>query len=145
MVTRLSRVGYDHVIGFLEGGIEAWKKAGKETDAIRSITAEELADILDKEPGANVLDVRKKSEFLSEHIIGAENAPLDFINDSMSQINKDATTYVHCAGGYRSMVFTSILRARGFDNLVDVKGGFKAIKETNRFKVSDYVCPTTLL
>lgn len=145
VVTRLSRVGYDHVIGFLEGGIEAWKKAGKETDAIRSITAEELADILDKEPGANVLDVRKKSEFLSEHIIGAENAPLDFINDSMSQINKDATTYVHCAGGYRSMVFTSILRARGFDNLVDVKGGFKAIKETNRFKVSDYVCPTTLL
>lgn len=145
VVTRLSRVGYDHVIGFLEGGIEAWKKAGKETDAIRSITAEELADILEKEPGANVLDVRKKSEFLSEHIIGAENAPLDFINDSMSQINKDATTYVHCAGGYRSMVFTSILRARGFDNLVDVKGGFKAIKETNRFKVSDYVCPTTLL
>ncbi len=145
VVTRLSRVGYDHVIGFLEGGIEAWKKAGKETDAIRSITAEELADILDKEPGANVLDVRKKSEFQSEHIIGAENAPLDFINDSMSQIDKNATTYVHCAGGYRSMVFTSILRARGFDNLVDVKGGFKAIKETNRFKVSDYVCPTTLL
>lgn len=145
VVTRLSRVGYDHVIGFLEGGIEAWKKAGKETDAIRSITAEELADILDKEPNANVLDVRKKSEFQSEHIIGAENAPLDFINDSMSQINKDATTYVHCAGGYRSMVFASILRARGFDNLVDVKGGFKAIKETNRFKVSDYVCPTTLL
>ncbi|MBL7752738.1 MAG: rhodanese-like domain-containing protein, partial [Chitinophagaceae bacterium] len=145
VVTRLSRVGYDHVIGFLEGGIEAWKKAGKETDSIRSITAEELADILDKEPGANVLDVRKNSEFLSEHIIGAENAPLDFINDSMSQIDKNATTYVHCAGGYRSMVFTSILRARGFDNLVDVKGGFKAIKETNRFKVSDYVCPTTLL
>ncbi|MDX1955803.1 MAG: MBL fold metallo-hydrolase [Chitinophagaceae bacterium] len=145
VVTRLSRVGYDHVIGFLEGGIEAWKNAGKETDAIRSITAEELADILDKEPNAKVLDVRKKSEFQSEHIIGAENAPLDFINDSMSQIDKTATTYVHCAGGYRSMVFTSILRARGFDNLVDVKGGFKAIKETNRFKVSDYVCPTTLL
>lgn len=145
VVTRLSRVGYDHVIGFLDGGIQSWIKAGKEVDSIRSITVEELADILDKNPQAPVLDVRKKSEYLSEHIIGAENAPLDFINDSMAQVDKNATTYVHCAGGYRSMVFASILRARGFDNLVDVKGGFKAIKESGRFKVSEYVCPTTLL
>jgi len=145
VVTRLSRVGYDHVIGFLEGGIDAWKKDGKELDQIRSISADELADILEKDPKANVLDVRKKSEYLSEHVEGADNAPLDFINDSMSQINREETTYVHCAGGYRSMVFASILRARGFDKLVDVKGGFKAIKDTGRFKVTDYVCPTTLL
>ncbi len=145
VVTRLSRVGYDYVIGYLDGGIQSWIQAGKEVDSIRSITAEELADILDKDPKAAVLDVRKNSEYLSEHILGAENAPLDFINDSMAQVDKNTTTYVHCAGGYRSMVFASILRARGFDNLVDVKGGFKAIKESGRFKVTDYVCPTTLL
>lgn len=145
VVTRLSRVGYDYVIGYLQGGIEAWKKAGKELDSIKSISADELADIQSKDPSINILDVRKKSEYLSEHIIDAENAPLDFINDSMAMINKDKTYYVHCAGGYRSMVFTSTLRARGFDNLIDVKGGFKAIKEGNRFQVSDYVCPSTLL
>lgn len=145
VVTRLSRVGYDHVIGFLKGGIAAWQQAGKELDSITSITAEELAAIQKATPATAVLDVRKQSEYLSEHIIGAENAPLDTINDSMSQLDKDKTYYVHCAGGYRSMVFTSILRARGFNNLVDVKGGFKAIKESQLFPVSDYVCPSTLL
>lgn len=145
VVTRLSRVGYDHVIGFLKGGIAAWQQAGKELDNITSITAEELAAIQKTAPAMAVLDVRKQSEYLSEHIIGAENAPLDTINDSMSQLDKDKTYYVHCAGGYRSMVFTSILRARGFNNLVDVKGGFKAIKESQLFTVSDYVCPSTLL
>ncbi len=144
-VTRLSRVGYDFVIGYLEGGIDAWKKAGLETDSITSITADEMADILAQDADAPVLDVRKKSEYLSEHILTAENAPLDNVNDAMSMIDKDKTYYVHCAGGYRSMIFTSIMRARGFDNLVDVKGGFKAIKESGNFKISDYVCPTTLL
>jgi rhodanese-related sulfurtransferase len=93
----------------------------------------------------NILDVRKNSEFLSEHVIGAENAPLDYINDSMLQVNKNKTYYVHCAGGYRSMIFTSILKARGFDNLIDISGGFKALKESENFIVSDYVCPSTLL
>ncbi|MBL7683931.1 MAG: MBL fold metallo-hydrolase [Flavipsychrobacter sp.] len=145
VVTRLSRVGYDYVIGYLNGGIEAWKKAGKEVDNIKSITPDSLADILSAQPDAEVLDVRKKSEFLSEHIVTAENAPLDNVNDAMSMIDKNKTYYVHCAGGYRSMIFTSILRARGFNNLIDVSGGFKAIKETNRFAVTDYVCPSTLL
>ncbi len=144
-VTRLSRVGYDHVIGYLEGGVEAWKNAGKELDVIKSISATELADIQTSEPGVNILDVRKKSEYQSEHIESAENTPLDVVNEAMPMIDKNKKYYVHCAGGYRSMVFVSILRARGFDNLIDVKGGFKAIKETNRFKVTDYVCPTTLL
>jgi hydroxyacylglutathione hydrolase len=144
-VTRLSRVGYDYVIGYLEGGIEAWKKAGKELDSITSISVDELAGLRAKDPSINILDVRKKSEYESEHIIDAENAPLDFINDSMAMIDKNKTYYVHCAGGYRSMIFASTLRARGYDNLVDVKGGFKAIKESNRFKVSEYVCPSTLL
>ena len=143
VITRLARVGYDYTIGYLKGGFNSWKKAGKEIDHIDSISAEELAQIMNKEK-VNVLDVRKKSEFLSEHIVDAENAPLDFINDSMAQIDKNKTYYVHCAGGYRSMIFNSILRARGYDNLVDVKGGFKDIKESGRFRVSDYVCPSTL-
>lgn len=145
VITRLSRVGYDHVIGFLEGGIEAWKKAGKETDSIPGITVDELSVLQQKNAGINILDVRRNSEYLSEHVIGALNTPLDYVNDAMSQIDKNKTYYVHCAGGYRSMIFTSILRARGFENLVDIKGGFKAIKESNKFPVSDYVCPSTML
>lgn len=145
VITRLAPVGYDFTIGFLKGGFEAWKAAGKEMDAIQSIDVEQLAGIVAKNPQANILDVRKNSEYLSEHILDAENAPLDFINESMLKIDKNKTYYVHCAGGYRSMIFNSTLRARGYDNLIDVKGGFKAIKESNKFKVSDYVCPSTLL
>ncbi len=144
VITRLARVGYDFTIGYLKDGFNSWKNAGKEIDHIDSISAEELSQIMNKEK-VNVLDVRKKSEFQSEHIVDAENAPLDFINDSMAQIDKTKTYYVHCAGGYRSMIFNSILRARGFDNLVDVKGGFKDIKESGRFNVSEYLCPSTLL
>ena len=145
VVTRLARVGYDYAIGYIKGGFEEWKKAGKEVDTIQSINADELAEILAKNPEANILDVRKKSEYASEHIANAENAPLDNINDSMLKVNKDKTYYVHCAGGYRSMIFASILKARGYDKLVDVKGGFKSLKESGKFNVTDYVCPTTLL
>jgi hydroxyacylglutathione hydrolase len=144
IVTRLARVGYDYSIGYLQGGYEAWKKSGKESDHIVSLTADELYNIQQKEK-INILDVRKKSEFDSEHVVDAENAPLDFINDSMQQIKRNQKYYVHCAGGYRSMVFISTLRARGFDNLIDIDGGFKALKESEKFKVTDYVCPTTLL
>jgi len=144
VVTRLARVGYDHTIGYLKGGFAAWKQAGKEMDQIQSVDADLLAAILEKQSVA-ILDVRKKSEYGSEHILDAENAPLDVINESMAQIDKDKTYYVHCAGGYRSMIFTSILRARGYDKLIDVKGGFKAIKDSGKFKISDYVCPSTLL
>lgn len=144
VITRLARVGYDFTIGYLKGGFAAWQAAGKEADTITSISADELADLMNKET-LNVLDVRKKSEYQSEHLVGAENAPLDFINDSMLQVDKNKTYYVHCAGGYRSMIFNSILRARGYNNLVDVKGGFKSMKESNRFRISEYVCPSTLL
>lgn len=144
VITRLARVGYDHTIGYLEGGIEAWQKAGKEVDQVKSVTAHELAAIMKKEK-VNMLDVRKSSEYLSEHITDAENTPLDFINESMLQVDKNKTYYVHCAAGYRSMIFNSILRARGYDNLIDVKGGFKSIKESGAFTITDYVCPTTLL
>ncbi|QEH41462.1 rhodanese-like domain-containing protein [Chitinophaga sp. XS-30] len=144
VIVRLARVGYDHTIGYLKGGFPAWEKAGLETDAIPTITADELAAKMEQGPVA-ILDVRKKSEYLSEHVIDAENAPLDFINESSAGLDKEKTWYVHCAGGYRSMIFNSILRARGYHHLIDVKGGFKAIKESGKFKVTDYVCPTTLL
>ncbi|MFY7810188.1 MAG: MBL fold metallo-hydrolase [Flavobacterium sp.] len=145
VVTRLARVGYDNALGYLNGGINAWINEGKEIDTITSISAEELFEVQKNNPDINILDVRKSSEYESEHIINAENAPLDYINDSMMKINKDKTYYVHCGGGYRSMVFISTLKARGFDNLIDVAGGFKAIKESEKFKVSQYVCPSTLL
>jgi hydroxyacylglutathione hydrolase len=144
IVTRLARVGYDYCIGYLEGGFEAWKNAGQEVDMIHQVTVDELAEIM-KGGNVHLLDVRKKSEYDSEHVVDAENAPLDFINDSMLQINKNNTYYVNCAGGYRSMIFNSTLRARGYNNLIDVTGGFKAIKESNKFKVTDYVCPSTML
>jgi len=145
IVTRLARVGYDNTIGYLKGGFEAWKKAGKETDTIESISVDELAKRMEENPNLNILDVRKKSEHFSEHVIGSENIALDYINEHIAEVNKDKTYYVHCAGGYRSMIFNSILRARGYDNLIDVQGGFTAIKESGKFKVSDYVCPTTML
>jgi glyoxylase-like metal-dependent hydrolase (beta-lactamase superfamily II)/rhodanese-related sulfurtransferase len=145
VVTRLARVGYDFCIGYLDGGMQSWVSAGKETDHIESISPDELADLQSKYQDLHILDVRKKSEYLSEHLISAENAPLDFLNDSMMQINHKDTYYVHCAGGYRSMIFVSALRARGYDNLIDIKGGFKALKDSGNFKISDYVCPSTML
>jgi rhodanese-related sulfurtransferase len=144
VVTRLSRVGYDYSIGYLDGGFDSWIKSGKETDSIESISADELSQ-RQQNQDVDVIDVRKSSEYLSEHMIDATNAPLDTINESMQLLDKEKTYYIHCAGGYRSMIFTSILRARGYDNLIDVKGGFKAIKDSGQFELTDYVCPTTLL
>lgn len=145
VVTRLARVGYDGAIGYLKGGLEAWKSDGRTTDSIESITNEKLAEIMAADENTLVLDVRKASEFNSQHIVGAINGPLDYINDSMTMIDPNKTYYVHCAGGYRSMIFISILKARGYDNLIDVKGGFNEIKENSNFSITEYVCPTTML
>lgn len=145
VITRLARVGYDYTLGFLEGGYPAWKDAGMQIDTIKTITATEFAIEENNNPEINIIDVRKNSEFLSEHIENAINAPLDYINESMKLIDKNKTYYVHCAAGYRSMIFSSILRARGYNNLIDVDGGFNAIKNSGKFKITDYVCPTTLL
>ncbi|MCU0434307.1 MAG: MBL fold metallo-hydrolase [Bacteroidia bacterium] len=144
-VTRLARVGYDHAIGYLDGGMEAWKKAGKETAQTASISAAEFAAAVESNPQAAILDVRKASEYNSEHIIGANNLPLNYINQHLHEVDRHKTVYVHCAGGYRSMIFVSILEARGFTNLVNVAGGFAAIKATGKLPVTDYVCPTTML
>ncbi len=128
VVKRLARVGYDNAIGFLKGGFEAWKAAGKETDTIVSISAAEFAKAA--EQPITILDVRKPGEYNPEHVAGAINMPLDNINQHMHELNKDQTYYVHCAGGYRSMIYASVLKARGFEKLIDVAGGYSAIKHT---------------
>lgn len=142
VVTRLSRVGYDNTLGYLKGGLEAWKKAGKETDQVTSIPADEFAEAY-KSDKLQVLDVRKQSEWEAEHVENSKNFPLDFISRNMDQIDQDTQYHVHCAGGYRSMIASSILKSRGYHNIVDVQGGFKAIAETNIPK-TEYVCPSTL-
>jgi hydroxyacylglutathione hydrolase len=141
-ITRLSRVGFDNVIGYLEGGFEAWKDAGKDTDSVETISAEDF-EKLKAVKHLHIFDVRKKSEFLSEAVIDAKNAPLDEINEHIETFNEEQKNYVHCAGGYRSMIAASILKSRGVHNLVDVQGGFDAIKQTEIPK-SEFVCPSTL-
>jgi hydroxyacylglutathione hydrolase len=140
VVTRLARVGYDHTLGYLKGGFQAWEG---EVDAIQCISAAELEAIL-KTQTIDLIDVRKKSEYDSEHAKAARNVPLDFINDNMAEFDKEEMQYLHCAGGYRSMIAASILKARGYDNIVNINGGFTAIAETGIEK-TDYVCPSTLL
>ncbi|MEO0571015.1 MAG: MBL fold metallo-hydrolase [Bacteroidota bacterium] len=139
-VTRLSRVGFDGTIGYLEGGLEAWKMAGKETDSVISIDAETFkAHVEDKAP---VFDVRKQAEYDAEHLEDALLTPLDFLNDHLAAFPSNETFYVHCAGGYRSIIAASILKSRGIHNLVDVAGGFTAIKKAG-ISTTDFVCPTT--
>lgn len=141
-VTRLARVGFDNTLGFLKGGIEAWKNADKQVDVVEGIDADELKNIIEKNK-IEIFDVRKPGEYLSEHITEAHNTPLDFINDHMSEFPSNKPFYIHCAGGYRSMIATSILKSRGIHNIIDVKGGFGKIKESG-IEISDYVCPSTL-
>ena len=141
-VTRLSRVGYDNTLGFLEGGIDAWKAAGKDVETLDSISAEEFAERV-KTQEFNILDVRKDGEYASSHLENAQHFALDYINQNMNQIDKNKTYYVHCAGGYRSVIASSILKARGFNNLVDIAGGFDAIKNTD-LPTTDFVCPSTI-
>ncbi len=140
VVTRLARVGYDYSIGYLRGGIDAWKQAGKEIDRIASVDTRQLAEALAKKP--IVLDVRRREEYASGHLDGAINLPLDFINENMQAIDPSRPHYVYCGSGYRSMVFISILKARGYDNLIDVANGFKGIRSSKRFRLTDAAVPS---
>ena len=141
-VTRLSRVGFDNTLGYLKGSFEAWKKAAKEYDTVSSIPVEIFKEDL-AGGSKSVFDVRKKSEYLSEHVMDSNNTPLDFLNDHLTEFPENKTFYLHCAGGYRSMIASSILKSRGIHNLIDVQGGFKSIKEAG-VTVSEFVCPSTL-
>ena len=143
-VTRLARVGYDHSMGYLEGGIEAWMASGKETDQITSISAEEFS-VKIKEFKHQVLDVRKDGEYTSMHLKGdlVQHFALDYINQQMDQIDANKTYHIYCAGGYRSVIAASILKARGYHKIIDISGGFAALKKTD-VPMSEFVCPTTL-
>lgn len=143
-VIRLARVGYDNVQGYLDGGIAAWKQAGKSTDTLESISAEEFGHRLSTD-NVFVVDVRKQSEYMSEHVIDVHNSPLDFINKEFINLPENQPAYIHCAGGYRSVIAASILKRKGIHNIIDVAGGYAAIKASGIVNVTDYVCPTTML
>ncbi|WP_445381507.1 MBL fold metallo-hydrolase [Robiginitalea sp. IMCC43444] len=139
-ITRLSRVGFDNTLGYLKGGYQAWAAAGKDTDRIESESPEILKERLMAHP-ERVFDVRKESEYQGEHIENAHNTPLSEINDHLQSFPKSEPFYVHCAGGYRSVIAASILKSRGYHNLVDIAGGYKALKESG-IPVTDFVCPS---
>jgi glyoxylase-like metal-dependent hydrolase (beta-lactamase superfamily II)/rhodanese-related sulfurtransferase len=141
-IIRLSRVGFDNTVGYLAGGVDAWEEAGYEIDTVQSVAATSLAQEY-QEYSERIYDVRRVSEHISSHVIGAHNLPLSTINQHLSSLPQSETVYIHCAGGYRSMIASSILKSRGYHNIIDVQGGFKAINNTD-IPISEYVCPTTL-
>jgi hydroxyacylglutathione hydrolase len=141
-ITRLARVGYDGVVGYLEGGFETWDKSENEIDQIESISAEQFEELAsDKQ--VNTIDVRKPTEFQSEHLEAATSAPLHELNQHMSAFKTGENNYIHCAGGYRSMIAASILKSRGIHNVIDIAGGYNAISKTSLPK-TNFVCPSTL-
>lgn len=141
-ITRLSRVGFDNIIGYLEGGISSWKEAGKATDSIERISADEFAKRY-KADKLDIYDVRKPGEYDAEHVENANSTPLDDINNHLSTLPSEGTFYTHCAGGYRSMIANSILKSRGIHNMIDVRKGFSEIKNTG-IPITKFVCPSTL-
>ncbi len=140
-IKRLARVGYDATLGYLKGGFESWKIAGLEYDSVTSITAEVLESKMQE--SIHLFDVRKPGEYASEHVLEVPSTPLDFLNEHLAEFPKEENFYLHCAGGYRSMIAASILKARGYHNVVNVLGGFASIKKTG-IKTTSYVCPSTL-
>lgn len=142
-LTRLSRVGFDNVLGHLKGGFESWVKAGLEVDTIKRISAAEFA--ANVKMGEDIIvDVRKESEYAAEHLEDAFSKPLAYINEWVKDVNPNEHFYLHCAGGYRSMIAASILQARGYRNFTEVEGGFNAISKTNLPK-TDYICQSKVL
>ena len=137
-ITRLSRVGFDNVLGYLKGGFESWKNSGKEIDTIHRISPEEFAEKFNE--NSKVIDVRKEGEYAAEHVKDAYSKPLAYINDWIGNINPDEHFFLHCAGGYRSMIAASILQARGYRNFTEVEGGFNGIKKTEKVPTTDFVC-----
>lgn len=144
VITRLSRVGYDHSIGYLKGGFASWKAAGKEVETVTRLTPEDFIAYHAENKEDIIIDIRKKSEYDSEHLVRAINVPLNEINKHLEQFPKDKNFVLYCAGGYRSMIASSILKQRGWDNFSDVIGGFGELAKTDLPKI-EYVCPSTLL
>jgi len=143
VVTRLARVGYDHTMGYLLGGIGAWKNEGKDVESIQRLTAEEMRNELLVHPNTVTLDVRKQGEHDAEKLVDVQHLPLDYINQNMAELNREQRYVIHCAGGYRSMIFASILKSRGYHNIADVMGGFGKIKASGLFEITNFVCPSS--
>lgn len=143
VITRLSRVGFDHVLGYLKGGFEAWKNSTKEIDEVKRISPAEFAEVFNE--NSKVIDVRKIGEYSAEHIDNAYSRPLDTISDWVSTIDDSEHFFLHCAGGYRSMIAASILNSHGIRNFTEIEGGFNGIKKTEKFPVSDFVCQSKTL
>ena len=141
VITRMARVGYDNAIGYLEGGFETWKEAGNIIETIAQESADDFA--LAYTAGIDVLDVRKPGEYTAEHVEDVAHLPLDYIFNHLDEIDATKTYHVHCAGGYRSVIFISILKAKGFTKLIDVAGGYGALRLTDVPK-TDFVCPTMI-
>ena len=141
-ITRLSRVGFDNTLGYLKGGFDSWKNSTMEYDTVSSISAAKFKKELEVS-SLPVFDVRKENEYQSEHVLQANNTPLDYLNNYLSEFSKNTPFYIHCAGGYRSMIASSILKNRGIHNLINIEGGFKQI-QIEGVPVSDFVCPSTL-
>ncbi len=144
VVTRLARVGYDNPLGYLRGGIEAWRAAGQALDTIPEISAENFAEEFKRHHDLNVLDVRRESEYDSEHLLGAVSFPLDAINRNMGRLDSHQTYYVHCAGGFRSLIAATILKSRGFHHVVNIKGGYKALCSTDLRRTAPVAVNTEL-
>jgi glyoxylase-like metal-dependent hydrolase (beta-lactamase superfamily II)/rhodanese-related sulfurtransferase len=142
-VTRLTRVGFDNILGHLKGGFNAWLNAGKEIDTVNRISAKQFSETVDIATDV-VVDVRKESEYSAEHVDGAYSKPWAYINEWIKDINPEQHFFLHCAGGYRSMIASSILQARGYRNFTEVEGGFKAIAETSVPK-TDFVCQSKVM
>ena len=141
-ITRLSRVGFDNVIGILNGGFNSWKEAGKSVDTIAAVSASELAEKVNSDSNTKVVDVRRPGEYSAEHVDGASHAPLSFLTDYLERLpNEDF--YMHCAGGYRSVIANSILKKYGIHNAIEVLGGYNAIKKTDAPR-TDFVCPDSV-
>ncbi|WP_306566891.1 MBL fold metallo-hydrolase [Flavobacterium lindanitolerans] len=139
-ITRLSRVGFDNSLGYLKGGIAAWKEAGFETDSIESISPEQFQSEVNEK--SIIVDARKPGEFNAEHVENALNIPLDFVNEQLAEVPKDENFYLHCAGGYRSVIMASILKARGYHNMINVEKGIAGIRKTG-MPLTAFVCPST--
>ena len=138
-ITRLSRLGFDNSKGYLKGGINAWIDSGNEVDSVESINKNEFEKLF-SEGNIKIFDVRNESEFNSEHVVGACNIPLNKLNANLEKINSNSVNYIHCAGGYRSMIASSILKARGVHNFIDIKGGYSAISDSSIINKNKYVC-----
>ena len=138
-ITRLSRLGFDNSKGYLKGGINEWIDSGNEVDSVESINKNEFEKLFVDE-NTKIFDVRNESEFNSEHVVGACNIPLNKLNANLEKINSNGVNYIHCAGGYRSMIASSILKARGIHNFIDIKGGYSAISDSSIINKTKYAC-----